>query len=248
MDDLVSKFSPITLSEMNAVKLLNRTDTKFVTSTEKLKQLLMLAHNDYRILVADGKRISPYYTVYFDTDDLDMFRRHQAGHADRQKLRIRSYVSSQLNFLEIKTKDNHKRTRKQRVTITGFDSTNPPHDITFHSGHEQRFGTCDDRKSLQPHNARQPWHDRAAHNRHRPAFSQHSHRARLRVCQHRHNRAETRWQCPLAHSRHAAPAAHQAHGLQQILHRHNSHQSACALQPLQTPAPRNRKNRTKTVN
>lgn len=144
MDNLVSKFSPITLGEMNAVKLLNRTDTKFVTSTDKLRQLLMLACDDYRILVADGKRISPYYTVYFDTDDLDMFRRHQAGHADRQKLRIRSYVSSQLNFLEIKTKDNHKRTRKQRVTITGFDSTNPPHDITFHSGHEQRFGTCDD--------------------------------------------------------------------------------------------------------
>lgn len=144
MDYLVSKFSPIELSEMNAVKLLNRTDTKFVTSTEKLRQLLALAQHDYRILVADGKRISPYYTVYFDTADLNMFRRHQTGHADRQKLRIRSYVTSQLSFLEVKTKNNHKRTHKKRMNISGFDPVDPRHDIDFQTQPPSGIEPCTD--------------------------------------------------------------------------------------------------------
>ena len=48
MTDLVNSFSPISLEQMSGVKLMNRTDTKFVTTMEHLRQLLALARQDYR--------------------------------------------------------------------------------------------------------------------------------------------------------------------------------------------------------
>ena len=60
-----------------------------------------------------------------------MYNRHEAGHLVRQKLRIRSYVDAKLNFLEVKTKNNHGRTKKKRMTMEGFDALNPDHAIRF---------------------------------------------------------------------------------------------------------------------
>ena len=131
MKHLLDSFVPITLDEMSGIRLMNRTDTKFVTTRDKLATLLARAADDYRVQVVDGERVSPYYTVYFDTPDQHMYRIHEAGHARRQKLRIRSYVNSGLNFLEVKTKDNHGRTSKTRTTIDGFDPLHPDHAIRF---------------------------------------------------------------------------------------------------------------------
>lgn len=131
MTALLQYFPPITLEEMSGIRLMNRTDTKFVTSVSVLHELLKLATSDYRIQEIVNERLSPYYTVYFDTPQFDMYLRHETGHANRQKLRIRSYVSSCLNFLEVKTKNNHGRTYKKRISIEGFDSLHPNHNITF---------------------------------------------------------------------------------------------------------------------
>ena len=131
MDEILSSFQPITLDEMSGIKLMNRTDTKFVTTVDRLRLLLMLAHDDYRIQDIDGIRNASYYTAYFDTPDNNMYIVHQNGHAGRQKLRIRSYVDSGLNFLEVKTKNNHGRTKKKRVDMVGFDPNNPDHGIRF---------------------------------------------------------------------------------------------------------------------
>lgn len=140
MTTLLNTFEPISLGEMSGIKLMNRTDTKFVTTVDVLCRLLRSAVDDYRIQEVGGERLSPYYTVYFDTPRFDMYIRHETGHADRQKLRIRSYVSSRLNFLEVKTKNNHGRTMKRRMSIQGFDAHNPDHDITFNSD----GGACSD--------------------------------------------------------------------------------------------------------
>ena len=40
MEDLLRQYAPITLDEMSGVKLLNRTDTKFVTNVPTLMRLL----------------------------------------------------------------------------------------------------------------------------------------------------------------------------------------------------------------
>ena len=137
MDKILSTFQPITLDEMSGIKLMNRTDTKFVTTVGRLRLLLELAHDDYRAQEIDGKRIASYYTAYFDTPDNNMYIVHQNGHVGRQKLRIRSYVDSGLNFLEVKTKNNHGRTKKKRVDMVGFDPKNPDHGIRFRCQDDQ---------------------------------------------------------------------------------------------------------------
>ena len=131
MESIIATYQPITLEEMSSIKLMNRTDTKFVTTVDRLKLLLTLAKDDYRVQDTDGVRNALYYTAYFDTHDNNMYIVHQNGHAGRQKLRIRSYVDSGLNFLEVKTKNNHGRTKKKRVDMVGFDPRNPDHNIRF---------------------------------------------------------------------------------------------------------------------
>ena len=73
MIDILSKFDPITLEEMSSVKLMNRTDTKFVTNLDKLRQLLEMAQADYFVQDIDGGRNLEYDTTYFDTTGFDMY-------------------------------------------------------------------------------------------------------------------------------------------------------------------------------
>lgn len=128
---IIKQYDPITLEQMSGIKLMNRTDTKFVTSERLLRELLQLAQKDYFAQEIDGERIARYFTAYFDTPDQEMYIMHQNGHLNRQKVRIRSYVDSHLNFLEVKTKDNHGRTKKKRVSMQNFDANNHAHDIVF---------------------------------------------------------------------------------------------------------------------
>ncbi len=142
IDETLDKFDSISLDEMKDIRLMNRTDTKFVTSRRKLMQLLQLATDDYYVQEIDGRRIGEYYTVYFDTPDYAMFRTHHCGHANRQKLRIRCYVESKQSFLEVKTKDNHSRTHKKRIKMPCFDPTEPRYDVRF-GGCEEQLADCD---------------------------------------------------------------------------------------------------------
>ena len=89
LQDILNDYKPITLEEMNDIRLMNRIDTKFVTTIPVLKQLLEIARDDYYVQETGGLRISPYYTLYFDTEDCKMYNRHEAGHLTRQKVRVR---------------------------------------------------------------------------------------------------------------------------------------------------------------
>ena len=113
----LSHFQPVTLDEMSGIRLMNRIDTKFVTTREQMVRLLVLARGDYYVQDILGERNMEYRTTYYDTDRYDMYRTHQAGHANRQKLRFRNYVSSNLQFMEVKTKNNHGRTKKKRIRV-----------------------------------------------------------------------------------------------------------------------------------
>lgn len=121
MEELLSGFAPITLEQMSGVKLMNRTDTKFVTNVAKLCQLLLLAQQDYYVQEIDGKRNLEYDTTYFDTTQFDMYNQHQWGHTNRQKIRFRTYCISGLQFMEVKTKNNHGRTKKKRIEVGDMD-------------------------------------------------------------------------------------------------------------------------------
>ena len=121
MNDILSTFSPISLEQMSGVKLMNRTDTKFVTNTERLRQLLEMARDDYYVQEIDGERNLEYDTTYFDTTQFDMYNQHQWGHTNRQKIRFRTYCISGLQFMEVKTKNNHGRTKKKRIEVADMD-------------------------------------------------------------------------------------------------------------------------------
>jgi len=117
----LSQLEPISLDEMSGIKLMNRTDTKFVTSKAKLAAMLELAQGKYFAQQIDGNRIANYRTVYWDTPWHRFFLEHHNGRAPRQKIRVRTYLDSDLTFLEVKTKNNHGRTKKKRITVPDHD-------------------------------------------------------------------------------------------------------------------------------
>lgn len=121
MTKLLRVFTPISLEEMSGVKLMNRTDTKFVTNMAKLHQLLEIAQDDYFVQEIDGERNLEYDTTYFDTKTFDMYNQHQWNHTNRQKIRFRTYCISGLQFMEVKTKNNHGRTKKKRIEVTDMN-------------------------------------------------------------------------------------------------------------------------------
>lgn len=121
LTDIISTFDPISLSEMEGVKLMNRIDTKYAVSIDLLPSILTAAKVDYFAQEIDGQRIATYDTLYYDTNTLDMYMRHHDKQLVRQKIRVRQYVDSNLTFLEIKRKNNKGRTKKKRIAVPGFD-------------------------------------------------------------------------------------------------------------------------------
>lgn len=120
--DLLQEFRPISLSEMDEVKLLNRTDTKFVFNKQQLLEILPQLTEDYASLEINGKRAAKYKTLYFDTEDFQLYTLHHNGKKNRNKVRFRSYVDSDLSFLEVKFKDNKGRTIKNRIKVDAIES------------------------------------------------------------------------------------------------------------------------------
>src|SRR4051812_12077582 len=112
---ILREFSPITLEEMDEVKLQDRTDTKFVFAAKLLPSILEKLSKDCKVLEVNGIRLSRYETLYYDTDDFLLYNMHQNRRANRYKIRTRKYVESDLNFFEIKFKNNKGRTIKERV-------------------------------------------------------------------------------------------------------------------------------------
>lgn len=117
LDEILQKFDPITLGEMNYVKLLNRVDTKYIFHARYLNKILELLQKDYDVLIVDGKRTSRYDTTYWDTPDYQMYTEHHNGKSNRYKIRFRTYLDSNLKFFEIKFKTNTGRTIKKRVKV-----------------------------------------------------------------------------------------------------------------------------------
>ncbi len=129
IDRAVESIPPIPLAEMDSVKLLNRIDTKYLTDEATLLDVLSDAEAaGYRALEADGAKISPYNSIYYDTDGLRMYLDHHNRRLVRQKVRTRIYLNSGEAFLEIKRKNNHGRTKKKRTSIPPAEMQDFSHD------------------------------------------------------------------------------------------------------------------------
>ena len=122
INKILTTFDPISLEEMDSVKLLNRTDTKFVFSEQQVPQIFESIRDHYQILEIKGVRSNAYRTLYFDTPNFDYYTLHQNGKKNRYKVRFRKYVDSGLCFLEIKFKNNKSRTVKSRIRVPDIET------------------------------------------------------------------------------------------------------------------------------
>ena len=113
----LAQMQGISLSEMDGIKLMNRIDSKCVTTEAVLGQILERCVSSFRVLETSGGRLASYDTVYYDTDDLKMYFEHHNRRLDREKIRVRRYCDTGECFIELKHKNNHGRTRKKRRQI-----------------------------------------------------------------------------------------------------------------------------------
>lgn len=120
LERLLTRMTPTTLAQLDAVALLDRVDTKFLLTATQLAEILPRLAHEYRALDVAGRRLHQYRTLYFDTVDLDLYRMHDSARPIRHKVRSRAYVDSGLSFFEIKSKTNTHRTVKHRLETSRF--------------------------------------------------------------------------------------------------------------------------------
>ena len=117
IEDILSAFTAITLNEMDRVKLMDRKDTKYVFREDTLPLVLHDLMTEYKVLAVNNARAPRYQTDYYDTPDFFHFQQHHSKHLNRYKVRTRRYLESNDAFFEIKFRNNHGRTVKQRILL-----------------------------------------------------------------------------------------------------------------------------------
>ncbi|MEP5340423.1 MAG: polyphosphate polymerase domain-containing protein [Algibacter sp.] len=129
----ISKFSSISLEEMNSVALMKRTDTKFVINKLQLVSVLKGLDTHYKVLEINDDRIMSYSSLYFDTPNNKFYNDHHNGKNNRTKVRQRKYIESDLCFLEIKQKNGKGETHKTRIPVSDFETnlSKPSTDFIF---------------------------------------------------------------------------------------------------------------------
>jgi hypothetical protein len=115
IDIILQKFNPISLSEMDRVELMDRKETKYMFSSNRLSEILEKATEYYQVLEIENLREFEYHTTYLDTCDYQFYNHHAVGKLNRYKVRYRVYVSTGGSYLEVKHKTNKMRTVKWRI-------------------------------------------------------------------------------------------------------------------------------------
>jgi len=129
LNKVLGQFQPITLEEMDSVKLMDRFDTKYYFNVNSIENILNQALKHYRILEISKIRQFHYQTTYFDTPDLLLYREHQNGKLNRFKIRQRRYDATGAEFFEVKFRTNNGRTLKSRIINNSPEYLNDKTDI-----------------------------------------------------------------------------------------------------------------------
>jgi hypothetical protein len=114
---LLPEMESISLGSMDAVRLMNRCDTKFILPLHQLAEVMERVAGHYFILEIGGRRIASYETVYYEWPSGRFYLDHVNGKLNRHKVRIRKYVESRIQFLEVKRKTNTGKTKKFRMCL-----------------------------------------------------------------------------------------------------------------------------------
>ena len=107
----------ISLDELNEkAAMQTRVDRKYIVDADYAASILAeLPADEAAVLEIDGQREFAYDSVYFDTPDLVSYKASSIGSRNRFKVRTRSYLDSDLSFLEVKTEGAREFTVKERI-------------------------------------------------------------------------------------------------------------------------------------
>lgn len=111
-----SHLEPISLEELvNQAAMMTRVDRKYVLSRADVNPILFALDPHTRVLTIDDRAPQPYQSTYFDTPDMRSFS--MAVHKRRRKFKVRTrtYVASQMAFLEVKATGPRGVTIKERI-------------------------------------------------------------------------------------------------------------------------------------
>jgi hypothetical protein len=118
LDGCLKDFEKTNLAKLGKASLLRRSETKFIMTKDDLLRILPKLSRYYKILQVEGKLKNKYATVYFDTPNFELYNQHHNGVSNRYKIRSREYLDTNLSFIEIKFKNNKKKTTKKRMEIS----------------------------------------------------------------------------------------------------------------------------------
>ena len=123
IDKQLTHFPCHGLQDNTNTVLMDRVDTKFILPESSLFWVLHELEKHCTVLDFDGRKISRYENIYFDTHDLDFYHAHHNGKSNRFKVRCRTYKDIDTSFSEVKLKNNKKRTIKERVRVSAPNET-----------------------------------------------------------------------------------------------------------------------------
>lgn len=113
----LATFKKIDLKGLNSIGLMKRYDTKFIFNRNMLPFVIDHLHRDYAILEMENKCAFDYRTLYYDTEDMLFYRLHHDQRVNRYKVRCRNYVDTEKCYVEVKYKNNKKKTIKNRLLL-----------------------------------------------------------------------------------------------------------------------------------
>ena len=123
LTSVLQGFSTLNLTQIGGAALMKRKDTKFVLSVQLLPGLLQQVQSHYALLEVEGQSIQNYRTRYLDTHDWRFYLHHHNQRINRIKIRYRSYLDSDLTFLEVKRKDQKGQTNKSRKAVAAIEAS-----------------------------------------------------------------------------------------------------------------------------
>jgi SPX domain protein involved in polyphosphate accumulation len=115
LNTAAKSFVHVELADLPKELLMERIDRKFAIHIDQAPQVIAKLSSDYQVISVDGRVISKYNSLYFDTSKYDFYSAHQRGFKNRMKVRYRSYPETSTTFLEVKSKNNKSFTTKERV-------------------------------------------------------------------------------------------------------------------------------------
>lgn len=115
----LSALEPATTALLERRILLSRCDSKFVTSVDRVAEVVAAAAGDYAALPGATTPAADYRTLYYDTPGGRCYHDHRRGRRPRHKVRARHYRDRDLAFFEIKTRRSRRTTKLRSPTDVG---------------------------------------------------------------------------------------------------------------------------------